>query len=1480
MLATSRIDMVGESPHAHEVEAIQFAIGELPNTDPYRVWGLVELLEPTTGRLYEIDLLVLGYSALYLVEIKSGPGKYDGDQVDWYRTPPDEPRRWMEPPLRLANLKAKILKSRLRSRMKNPDRTPRVEPLIFLSHPSTELRFGSEGRLAVVTRKELLAALTRHEFPGAPPGWRAERIDQPLGADIAQALGALGMRKRKGKLYAGSYELGALLDDGTFQTGGGADGPSAPSGYQDRLATHRDTPTLSRRARVYLVPQQTTVARRQLLRRAADREVQLLYSVREHPNVLTFVEYVTDAPLGPTVLFDAFEGGIPLDAFLRQNPELAFQERVALVEQIARALAYCHKKDVRHGALGPHAVLVRRAAEGALETRLFNFQLGAGQQVRSTAHGSALASEPWAIYQAPELREDASGPTPVSDVFSLGALAYLVFTGRPPAASVLDLDARLAREHHLDPRAVDDGVAVPLADVIIEATKRAVPLRYDHAGEWIELLLENITRPEPVPVAPELDPLEARKTDELAGGLTVEAILGYGATSRVLQVERALDHRSYALKVSLAPEHDERLVEEAKLLRQLNHHRIVEVVEQRSIADRTCLLLTLAGEQTLQRFLAREGSVSLDYASRFGEDLLAALGELEEKGIIHRDIKPANVGVGSPGKGAVHLTLFDFSLGLAPLTELGVGTAVYRDPFLRRRGAWDPAADRWSAAITLHEMLTGVRPVVAEDAPPEGAASTKTTLAAERFDPAVRERLVAFFDKALTPDAELRFASAREMLRAWMAGFDAPAAVAPILAPPPAAGPAAGPGSTPAPAPAPAPPRAIEHATAAWNPADLTEEQLAAIRPETPAEALPLSARARNALDRAGVLCARDLLDLSDNRLSSVRGVGRLVAQEILGLRERWKAAVALAPVATTPFFADGYRGEDVFLATTTLDPAIVTALSDAGLHSLLAVAAAPVAQVNAIAQRSGFATTALFNLLERESRSAGDRTRPPTLEAWLAALLPASKKRTAYLGSLYGLDDPFHGRLDVTVREIAAHHQVTTANVYLQLGKARDAWAKHGAMGELRDLGHALLDEGGGALPLERAAEALLARLPHDRSAPEARRRARAAALFHVIDEVEHGQPGRLRVMRLGSGSLWALANEDYKPVVEALGHVADELAGRAVLASPGEAARRFAEVVRDTPLGALAAERLADLAAAASRGAARSTRLEIYPRGLPPDRALELSAAVLTGALLPDDIQKRVGARYPDAAPLPDRPELDALLLPHGLVWDEPRGSYLRAGQGQPTSLATTGPQLPRLPTASTGEARAMDPEAIDARSFEEKLAHALDRRLLRVIGVRADFAPEAAVRLGRRAGTAPVSFDTELIGAMKRQMKALGVDPDVVHDADRQGPAGPAWANLIRLAELGADDVAARLLPPDKPLVLVSPGLLARYRLTGFLAKLIEASKQREAAAIFLVVPAHDGAGIPLINHDFPIRGVLPSDGLWVSPHWLANKHNAAA
>ncbi|HEY6460997.1 MAG TPA: nuclease-related domain-containing protein [Polyangiaceae bacterium] len=142
-LPQHRIVLHGDTPYAHEREAIAFVEAELPNTNPFLVWELVDLLEGSTGRLYEIDLLVLGYSALYLVEIKSGPGTYKGDCVDWYRDVAGEPPHYLECPYRLTNTKAKVLGSLLQRKLGS--RAPWVQPLVFLSHPETKLSLRPTG---------------------------------------------------------------------------------------------------------------------------------------------------------------------------------------------------------------------------------------------------------------------------------------------------------------------------------------------------------------------------------------------------------------------------------------------------------------------------------------------------------------------------------------------------------------------------------------------------------------------------------------------------------------------------------------------------------------------------------------------------------------------------------------------------------------------------------------------------------------------------------------------------------------------------------------------------------------------------------------------------------------------------------------------------------------------------------------------------------------------------------------------------------------------------------------------------------------------------------------------------------------------------------------------------------------------------------------------------------------------------------------
>lgn len=1433
-LAPHRVHLLGETPYAHEREALQFLIQEIPNRDPFELWGLLHLQDPSTGRLYEIDALVLGFNALYLIEIKSGPGTYTGDSLDWHRTVAGERTYSMDCPFQLANHKAKVLAGLLDRRTK---RRPHVQALIFLSHPDTKVELRADGRTGVLTRDTVVKALTHHQFPNVDPNWRRPPIDRPQTRELVQALEQIGIRERKAKLAVGNYDLGEILGEGPT--------------YQDRVATHQGAKTIKKRARIYLVPQQTSVEVRSTLRRAADREAQLLHEVREHPQILRFNDYVADAPLGPTVLLDDFEGGVRLDAFLRQNPDLGFSDRIEIVAQIGRALQFCHGKSILHGAISPEASLVRRDIQGRLETRLFNFQLGSsGERIEGTVHISSLTAQSWMAYQAPEVRQDPESRSVESDLFSLGAVAYFVLTGHAPAPDAAALDDRLSRDGHLDPRSADDSIPAGVANVVANATELQRHSRFDDVGEWVTLLEEEATSPEPIDARPTLaDPLAAGKEELVDHDLRVLGVLGQGATSRVLRVALSPDDTELALKVSLGPEHDPRLREEAAALRALRSANIVECKDLRELGGRVCLLLALAGTETAQRRIAREGTIPLDYAIRWGEELLSALDTLEATDILHRDIKPANLGVGSIGKGAQRMVLFDFSLVKTDRHALDVGTAAYRDPFLSDRGAWDHAADRWSAAITLHELLTGVRPSWT------GAAidpASKLQLAAERFDPAVRDKLTSFFQRALARHVEQRFDRAREMEHAWAAAFVAQGEPT-----------------------APTSKRREE-------PAAPSDEEVRAIAVETPIEALPLSVRARNALDRAGVTRAEGLLRLAENQLSAIPGVGRAVQTEILELRRRWQALRPIVEPPPIPFFP-GYAGDNLSVGASTLDDATRDALIEAGFRALANVARAPEDQISNLALRGGFSARALRKALDVEHRAAEERDHPTTLETWLLALLRPRGAHHARV--LFGLDpakkDDSSSRmaLGASVTRTAEALGVTTAAVYIALGKSRVKWAEHPAIASLVSLVIGVVADAGGLMSLADAAVRLLGMLPHDRTQPANELRLRGAALVRIVTDLRDAADAPLvPVFRAVNDELWVAASPGYGAALRALGRRADELSARSPLASAAETREALTEAANDTPLASLPFDQLASLAARASTSAACSTRLELYPRGMPADRALELTAAILTGDMTTDDIRARVKERYPDAAAVPDRPELDGLLETHGLRWNG-TDRFVRLGQISNT-LHTRSTSLNRLPTALPSEPLGTSPEALAARDFDDALASAVERQQFRLLFVRADLADRAASELADRLHVDAQPLDALLIDAMFAVAKKRKIDERVIHEADREGPSGRTWSRLTKLAEEASDDLRKQLFPPSKPLLLTRPGLLARYRLKGFLEGLVEASKQDESAAIFVLQPWVDGPQTPAINGELPVPGMLPGQRLVVPKEWIRNRHNAAA
>jgi hypothetical protein len=148
-----------------ERDALTFVKARLPDHEPYRAWANFEFL--LDGTIGEVDALVVAPKGLFLVEIKSWPGRLDGDAGTWRNSRLDDARpRSMDNPLLLANRKAKRLKSLLgRQKAFRGQRVPFVAPLVFLSHPELHCHLGPDARAGI-------HGLDHEELPAGAPSQR------------------------------------------------------------------------------------------------------------------------------------------------------------------------------------------------------------------------------------------------------------------------------------------------------------------------------------------------------------------------------------------------------------------------------------------------------------------------------------------------------------------------------------------------------------------------------------------------------------------------------------------------------------------------------------------------------------------------------------------------------------------------------------------------------------------------------------------------------------------------------------------------------------------------------------------------------------------------------------------------------------------------------------------------------------------------------------------------------------------------------------------------------------------------------------------------------------------------------------------------------------------------------------------------------------------------------------------------------------
>ncbi len=1394
---------ISESAFAWEKEALDWLRERLPDRDPWHVWSNFEFIDDQ-GKVNEVDALVLSPVGLFLVEIKSRPGTVTGDAHTW--TWRGDGRDYAhDNPLILANRKAKRLAALLRrqsSVIKARSRVPFIEPLIFLSAISPEqCKLSGNARSGVVLRGRpdapdddgIVARLsgTGHYPPRDP------LLGREIGRVVCRAVVEAGVRPSNQHRRVGDYQLGALLLES--------------ENFQDWEGAHVVAAGVQRRIRIYGYALAATQEARRALVRQATREFQILEGV-EHPGILRVRDY-QESELGPALLFDYDPHSRGLDFVLREHgARLNVDQRLSILRQLAETLKYAHQKKLYHRALAPSSILVQNPDRETLKLAIMNWQLAArGEQTQGetlgrtagTQHVEDYVDDQAKIFLAPEALWDGATAGPHLDVFSLGVIAWQVFAAQPPAATAVELQQKLKAGNGLRISDVLDGAGRELQNLIQFSTCPDVSARLasmDDFLEYLELVEDELTAPATVA---SVDPAHAKAGDRIDGGFTVVRRLGKGSSSDVLLVKRDGSDEELVLKVALDRSHNDRLVAEGEALAKLRHANIVAWRETLAVAGRTALLMKSAGPQTLAHHLRQEARPSLDLIRRFGEELLQTVAYLEDQGIHHRDIKPDNIGLcPSAHSGKLQLILFDFSLSRTPVDNIQAGTRPYLDPFLSlgKPPRWDLYAERFAAAMTLYEMVTGALPVWGDGLSDPALIEDEVTLDVGRFDPNLREGLSHFFSKALHRDFRARYDNSEDLLRAWRATFDRVAA------------------------------------TTATDPFETMAR--CATRDTTIGE-LGYSVEAQNVLDRMGIHQVRDLLAVDRVRFRYLKSVGDKVRKEI---RLTAKRLAQLRPdlAAGTPTVLDAAPGRT-------------------GIRSI---------------------DELVDHLLPGRS-AAEDRPEEEALAFYLGI---------AELGPAASAPDPWP-TLFPTLGDAAQAAGIARPALTHALAAARARWLKSPAITDLREELAATLGASGGVVSAAEAAASLLASHGSIEQDNAVRLRLAAAVLRAVVEAEADLAQLRFQLFpgpQPGVAPLVA-ASVDHADYALRLGTAADQAVstddGTGGLPTPQQAIERLEAVDRPHTVSPMSAQRLLRLAAGSSQRAAVSSRLELYPRGMAAQRAIQLALGSLVGPRLLTEAQvrERILGRYPEAENLPTRSNLDRLLVAAGadLVW---RGDG-ELGPGYYPSRKSFGPSAGSSTYTHRNSAALADEniseEVAAARQFEDKLRHAAKAGGFLVLTVAPRPAHRAAsaitARFAEPLGFRTISLDRLILECLQEEAAQLRVAWSKVLEADLAGPGSRDWNHLIRLASRAKARVKARLLAEQSSLLLLHPGLLARLDLMDLVSDLQSlAGAATGIPSVWLLAPMA-GQGLPTLD-GVPIPVISQAQWARVPEAWMG-LHSAA-
>ena len=250
-------------------------------------------------------------------------------------------------------------------------------------------------------------------------------------------------------------------------------------------------------------------------------------------------------------------------------------------------------------------------------------------------------------------------------------------------------------------------------------------------------------------------------------GIKVLRLIGEGGMSRVYLASREGDDVPLVVKIlrsEVTGEKNamERFIEEYNMVARLQSRHVAQIHGHGVSGEYAYLVMEFFDGGDLNKRLDGK-PLPPEEALQIFRELMFALGDIHEQGILHRDLKPQNLMFRADGS----LAILDFGIAkhVDAIDRTGhgevLGTPRYMSPEQVRGSALDLRTDIYSAGVLLFQMLSGSHLFDGETAVEVALHHMNTQ------PPDLPEHLAAYqrlMDKLIEKDRDARFRNADEVI--------------------------------------------------------------------------------------------------------------------------------------------------------------------------------------------------------------------------------------------------------------------------------------------------------------------------------------------------------------------------------------------------------------------------------------------------------------------------------------------------------------------------------------------------------------------------------------------------------------------------------------------------------------------------------------------------------------------------------------------